>query len=636
VLAAGAVPRVAVIVGPVGGLTSTYRGIANQAAAAAEAAGAQVVKVYSPNATWSAVRRATQGASIVVYLGHGNGWPSPYRDSLFPPTQNGFGLNPVAGVDDVAHQYFGEASVERLQLAANAVVVLSHLCYASGNSEPGLPEGDQATAIARVDNFAAGFIRAGARAVVAEAHETPAYYVRALLRGHQDIEQIWQRSPSANGNLIRVASTRSPGFTERLDPDHPSGGYYRSLVSQGVTAADLRAGATGHIGGVVAALPAVPSLASLKVRFGNLSVTGLPIAATSTGLTLPVSGQDASKIPDGAMVSVRWDPILLDPPAASADPGPSADPAVSDPGASPAPSASPVPSDGPVATPAASSPADPAAPADPGTDPTAPPEPPEVALIAPEQPGTVVTASAVKHTAKGLRLEVTYPAEPGLYRLEATLHAPSGVAYDAATQALLTPALVRVGGPLAVAYGAPATLSLSAGASSSVAVRVVNAGSEAWDGPSSEPPSAGQADDLLYWLLTSNAPAHLVASWVSGADSPVPDPVSSVLDPAVAAPGGNATVTFDLVAPTVPGDYLLLLDVVSPVHGSLSVHGTAPAIIRVTVSEAAPTNITPGSSSAPLPAASGGTLDPASATPLAPASTAPEPSPAPLPSPSNR
>ncbi len=124
---------------------------------------------------------ALEGASIVVYLGHGNGWPSRYRDSLYPPTQNGFGLNPVAGGDDSSHQYFGEASIDNIKLAPNAVVVFSHLCYASGNSEPGLPEGTQSMAIQRVDNYAAGFIRAGASAVVAEAHMGPAYYVRSLL-----------------------------------------------------------------------------------------------------------------------------------------------------------------------------------------------------------------------------------------------------------------------------------------------------------------------------------------------------------------------------------------------------------------------------------------------------------------------
>ena len=38
-----------------------------------------VVKVYSPNATWDAVKAAAQGASIFIYLGHGYGFPSPYK-----------------------------------------------------------------------------------------------------------------------------------------------------------------------------------------------------------------------------------------------------------------------------------------------------------------------------------------------------------------------------------------------------------------------------------------------------------------------------------------------------------------------------------------------------------------------------
>ena len=62
-------PRVVLVVGPVGGLTNHYRGLANEAAAEASAAGAEVTKVYSPNATWSAVETRIDGASIVVYLG---------------------------------------------------------------------------------------------------------------------------------------------------------------------------------------------------------------------------------------------------------------------------------------------------------------------------------------------------------------------------------------------------------------------------------------------------------------------------------------------------------------------------------------------------------------------------------------
>ncbi len=135
-------PRVTIIVGPSGDLTDLYRSVGADAAREARRWTSDVVSVVSPNATWPVVKRALRGASIVVYLGHGNGFPSPYRDRLYPPTQDGLGLNPVAGGDDTAHQYFGEAFLAReIRLAPGAVVLLHHLCYASGNSEPGLPEG---------------------------------------------------------------------------------------------------------------------------------------------------------------------------------------------------------------------------------------------------------------------------------------------------------------------------------------------------------------------------------------------------------------------------------------------------------------------------------------------------------------
>ncbi len=581
VLAAARVPKVVVIVGPVGSLTPGFRVQAEVAATAAEAAGAQVIRVYSPNATWPIVQRATEGASVVVYLGHGNGWPSPYRDSLYPPSQNGFGLNPVAGVDDTAHQYFGEASIEHLRLAPDAVVVLNHLCYASGNSEPGLPEGTQADAIQRVDNFAAGFLRAGARAVVAEGHLGPAYYVNALLTSRLTIEQIWQRSPTGHGNAFSVASVRSPGYTARLDPDRPSGGYFRSLVSAGLTAEAVRAGASGSAGAVFVG-PSQPTLAALGLTFGTPSLGSLPVAGTGSRLTLPLPRAGLASLPRGTEVGVRWDPILLDPaPVTRLDPGAA-------PGASPeAPSPSP---EAPSPTPSADPSPAPSAPSDPGA------QAPAVDLVVPEQQGSVVTLARVTPTSAGLALDVRYPSAPGLYRLVATLHTSSGVAYDAATQALLAPVLVRVSGPVAAAYGAPASMAAAAGSLATLAVRVVNAGTEAWDVASSVPP-AGLAEDLLSWLRTSRLPAHLVATWVSTAGVQVPPPVAVALDPAASAPGGDAAMLVPIVAPAAPGDYLLLLDVVSPAHGTVSALGSEPGLVRVTVSPAA----TPGPDVTPVP-----------------------------------
>ena len=90
---ARAVPKVVFIVGPAGAATDRYRAQARVAADIARHYTPDVVELYSPDATWPAVKEATRGASLVVYMGHGNGWPSRYRDLLYPPTQDGFGLN---------------------------------------------------------------------------------------------------------------------------------------------------------------------------------------------------------------------------------------------------------------------------------------------------------------------------------------------------------------------------------------------------------------------------------------------------------------------------------------------------------------------------------------------------------------
>ena len=75
------VAKVVVVVGPSGGATNRYRAEARAAAALARKYTPDVTEIYSPNATWPAVSKALQGASLVIYMGHGNGWPSQYRDS---------------------------------------------------------------------------------------------------------------------------------------------------------------------------------------------------------------------------------------------------------------------------------------------------------------------------------------------------------------------------------------------------------------------------------------------------------------------------------------------------------------------------------------------------------------------------
>ena len=246
--AASSDPKVVLVVGATHGTTPSYRSWMNVVATTAARYTRNVVKVYSPNATWSAVKSALQGASIVVYMGHGNGFPSPYSTTPNPYTQNGMGLNATAGAGDSNTKYYGEYYFARdVDLAPNAVVILSHNCYASGNSEPGKTEPSLSVAKARLDNFAAGFLRAGARAVIAEGHSDPSWYIEQLFSTHRTIEQIWRAGPSPNGNVFTFASVRTPGYTAFSDPDHRSGssysGFYRSMVAKPTLTSDQVTGA---------------------------------------------------------------------------------------------------------------------------------------------------------------------------------------------------------------------------------------------------------------------------------------------------------------------------------------------------------------------------------------------------------
>jgi hypothetical protein len=224
--------KVVIIVGATHGETSKYRSNADELYAEAIKYTPNVIKVYSPNATWDAVNAATTGANVVIYLGHGNGWPSPYTYDALYKTKDGFGLNAAAGKGDYNNVYYGEPYIRSLDLAPNAIVFLHHLCYASGNSEPGRAAPSLSVARQRVDNYGAAFLAAGASAVIADGHSHTGYYLRALFTTAQPLGQLWRAAPNYHGHDITFTPTRSTG-TAVLDPDNggssPSG-YYRSIV----------------------------------------------------------------------------------------------------------------------------------------------------------------------------------------------------------------------------------------------------------------------------------------------------------------------------------------------------------------------------------------------------------------------
>src|SRR5690349_19877953 len=228
--------KVVIVVGATHGTTPTYRKYADAAYAEAVKYTPNVVKVYSPNATWSRVKAAAVGASILIYFGHGNGWPSPYTYDPQYTTKDGMGLNADLNGDgklsDYENKYYGEPYMKSLDLAPNAIVLLHNLCYASGNSEPGNPQPTVSVARQRISNYAAGFLASNAQAVIADGHHEPADYIRALFTTDQTIEQLWRTAPGNNCHVSAFTSTRTSGVRALMDPEGTTTGFYRSLVTQ--------------------------------------------------------------------------------------------------------------------------------------------------------------------------------------------------------------------------------------------------------------------------------------------------------------------------------------------------------------------------------------------------------------------
>ena len=153
-------------------------------------------------------------------MGHGNGWPSPYTYDPNYTTKDGFGLNATSGAGDYNNKYYGEPYVSSLDLAPGAIVLLNHLCYASGNSEPGHAEPSMTVARQRADNYAAGFLKAGAEAVIADGHAGAEGYLRRIVHdATRRSRTCGARCRTPNGHVLTYASSRTPGATVFQDPN---------------------------------------------------------------------------------------------------------------------------------------------------------------------------------------------------------------------------------------------------------------------------------------------------------------------------------------------------------------------------------------------------------------------------------
>jgi hypothetical protein len=113
---------------------------------------------------------------VIVYYGHGNGFPNPYSSTENPASVNGWGLRDPAkawsgsGCRDGVLRYYGEDYLVGRRTgygwngpitpAANFVMVYSNACYAPGAGES-RPAPAESVAVSRVTNYSTPILELG-------------------------------------------------------------------------------------------------------------------------------------------------------------------------------------------------------------------------------------------------------------------------------------------------------------------------------------------------------------------------------------------------------------------------------------------------------------------------------------------
>ena len=346
---AAAGEKVAIIVGPVGGLTDSYRSKANKVADAATAAGATVVKAYSPNATWTNVKKAVNDADVIVYFGHGNGYPNPYGSNELTDRSNGWGLNTkttngdadswsagtlvycgerallgtLTASDDAARRtYCGGTTNDGITPAANFTMIYAQAHYAPGFGERYVETTPLTTlwqAQQRVRHYSTPILKLGGT-YIATAYSDADQIVSRVLdqpnsafvdifaagRGWSPATAVSMAHPDVSGRQVWVQRTTISGF-HFGDPDYwyafagvpsrtPDGGSATPSVATPPTS--LSTGDVERLSGADRyATAAAISAASFS--------PGVPIAYVATGANFP----DA--LAAGAAAVRRGGPVLL-------------------------------------------------------------------------------------------------------------------------------------------------------------------------------------------------------------------------------------------------------------------------------------------------------------------------------------
>jgi hypothetical protein len=308
--------KVVIIVGPTGSQTASYRTTGNGIAEVAAAAGAEVVKVYSPRATWARVRNAVQGANVVIYLGHGNGYPSPYSTTEWTDRVNGWGLNrtttggdsddwskhmvycgqkallgTLTSADGAAQwKYCGGArGTQGIHPAANWVMIYNNACYAPGASEGWDVKATPSVAFKRVSNYSYPALKVGGGAYFATDMYQGAEGLVNLVLTHRDwtFGAIAEAAPGYN--LSAQNRMEHPDFSGRQVWIQRTG-KGSSLDYWYAYAGDPNLTPSGAMGVYVP--PPPPQVTSVSPAAGTADATSG--TALTARFDLPVTGVNAA------------------------------------------------------------------------------------------------------------------------------------------------------------------------------------------------------------------------------------------------------------------------------------------------------------------------------------------------------
>lgn len=343
--ALAAAPKVTIIVGPSGAVTSQYRSMADEVATAATAAGATVAKVYSPNATWANVKTAVNAANVIVYFGHGNGYPNPYGDTELTDRTNGWGLNrkttggdadnwqttmvycgervllgQLTSSDDSARlTYCGGTANDGITPAAGFTMVYAQAHYAPGFGERYVtsdPLTTRTEAQQRVRNYSMPVLRLGGTYFATAYGDADEIVARVLTERTTSFGQIFSQgrgySPSTLTDMAHpdVAGTRV--WVQRTtisgmhfgDPDYwyALAGVPTRTPAGGTAPAPTPAPSTGPQMQRIAGADRYATAAAISA---SSFAPGVAVAYVATGANFP----DA--LSAGAAASRRDAPILL-------------------------------------------------------------------------------------------------------------------------------------------------------------------------------------------------------------------------------------------------------------------------------------------------------------------------------------